>query len=273
MNGRVDRARAVAVTAAWVAACFGYLARPELTELDTAVARWLTSHGGPWPRAAELVSDATPSVGGGVALLVLAAVVAYRSRRAAPLLLAAGAIVTSGIVVALGKLALPQHADLVHGLPAARYPSGPITIAVVVGGTGILVLAGVLSPALRHLARLFVAGVVTAIGVAEVHLGQHRLSDVVASVLLGLALLATVTLAAQMLAPARYQGPSPSPDGRTMTQSLVAASRTRRPVEDATRTSPLRPSAAKTLTTPPGTTPAPRRQVSRWGADWIRSRM
>ncbi|MGE3286821.1 MAG: phosphatase PAP2 family protein [Pseudonocardia sp.] len=193
----MDRARITGVVVAWAAAVACCIARPRMAPLDLATAAWLTAHQGAWSALAEFVSDATPSLGGGAAMLALAAGVTLRLRQAEPLVLATGAVILAGIVVAVGKLALPQGGDVVAGLSEARYPSGPITIAVVVGGTGILVLTGLLTPNLRRSATVVVCAVVAAIGAAEIYLGQHRLSDVAASVLLGVALLASVALVAR----------------------------------------------------------------------------
>lgn len=190
----MGHARVAGVVMAWVVAVAACIARPRFAPIDVQAASWLTAHRGPWPFVAEVVSDATPSLGGGAVLLALAAGVALRRRRAEPFVLAVVAVISAGIVVAAGKLALPHGGDVTAGLPAARYPSGPVTIAVVAGGTGVLVLADLLAPYLRRSAAVVVCAVVGVIGAAEVYLGQHRLSDVAASVLLGVALLGSVGL-------------------------------------------------------------------------------
>lgn len=187
------RMRVLVLFAAAAAACAGLLLRPALLTVDIAAAAWAANHRGMLPVLAEAVSDATPSVGGGLALAVLAVITACWSGRHGPLLRAGWALVLTGIVVAAGKLLLAQGpSDDGVGLPGPRYPSGPVTTAIVVGGTGVLLLADVLPPVLRRVGYAVTCAVAGSIGAAEVYLGQHRLSDVLASGLLGVALLILV---------------------------------------------------------------------------------
>lgn len=150
-----------------------------------------------WGMAANLVSDATPSLGGGAALLAFGAVLSVRSRRWTPLVMTVVALVLLGAVVAGGKLLLYQGGvagDRGYRIPGPRWPSGPATAAVVVGGTALLLLRG----RVRRLGGfvVFVVAVVALNGAAEVFLGQHRLGDVVASWAAGLAIVAVTALAA-----------------------------------------------------------------------------
>lgn len=150
-----------------------------------------------WGMLANLVSDATPSLGGGAALLLLGAVLSVRSRSWTPLLVTVGALVLLGVVVASGKLLLYQGGvagDRGYRIPGPRWPSGPATTAVVVGAMATLLLRG----RLRHLGRFvgFVVAVVVLNGVAEVFLGQHRLGDVVASWATGVAIVAVTAAVA-----------------------------------------------------------------------------
>lgn len=155
--------------------------------------RWI------WGMLTNLVSDATPTVGGGVALLIVAAVPALRLRRRTPLVVAAGALVLLAVVVAAGKKLLAQGqvagpAGLL--LPGPRFPSGPATTAIVVGGVAAFLLWGRLRPARYRGLVALVPVVVLANGAAEVFLGQHRLTDVLASWVAGLAIVVVVVAVA-----------------------------------------------------------------------------
>lgn len=176
-----------------------------------------------WGMAANIVSDATPSLGGGAALLALGAVLSVRSRSWTPLVVAVAAVLLLGVVVASGKLLLYQGGvagDRGYRIPGPRWPSGPATTAVVVGGVGALLLRG-----RARWVRAFVVFAVVVVllnGAEEVFLGQHRLSDVVASWAAGLAIVVVVALAAG----SRLRG---LPDGplRPALVDLVADARAR----------------------------------------------
>jgi len=150
-----------------------------------------------WNVAATVVSNLTPSLGGGAALLLLGAVLSVRSRRWTPVLVCIGAVAVLGAVVAAGKLLLHQGGVAGHRgyrIPGPRWPSGPATTAVVVSGVATLLLRGRARWA-RALV-VFAAVVVVLNGVEEVFLGQHRLCDVLASWTTGLAIVTAVALAA-----------------------------------------------------------------------------
>lgn len=152
-----------------------------------------------WGMLTNLVSDATPSLGGGAALLVVGVGRALRTRRRTPVVVAAGALVLLAVVVAAGKKLLVQGgvagpAGLL--LPGPRFPSGPATTAVVVGGVAALLLWGQLRPAVYWALVALVPVVVVGNGAAEVFLGQHRLSDVLASWVTGAAVVVVVVIVA-----------------------------------------------------------------------------
>jgi membrane-associated phospholipid phosphatase len=136
-------------------------------------------------------------------LLVVAAVAAWRSRSARPLLRAGLALVALTVVVGAAKLGTGRAAPSAVGGAAAlfrggdSFPSGHVANAVVVWGLvhGFArelarehrVPAGVL----RGAAVAAVAGPVVA-GVAVLLLGFHWVSDVVAGAALGVSLLGVV---------------------------------------------------------------------------------
>jgi undecaprenyl-diphosphatase len=152
-----------------------------------------------WGSTANLISDATPSLGGGVALLLLGGVLALRARSWTPLVVCGAALVLVALVVAGGKLLTYQGGvagHLGYRVPGPRWPSGPGVTAVVVGGTALFLLSHRFPRWARWTAPVAVAVVVALNGAAEVFLGQHRLSDVVASWAAGLAIVAVVAAVA-----------------------------------------------------------------------------
>lgn len=171
-----------------------------------------------WGTTANLISDATPSLGGGAALMLFAAVLAARSRSWTPLVVAMSALVLVGVVVAAGKTFTYQGGvagHLGYRVPGPRWPSGPGVAAVVVGGTGLFLLWSRVSWRLRTVGVPLVTVVVALNGAAEVFLGQHRLSDVVASWAAGLAIVAVLVAAAGPRVRALPDGPvaRPRPSG------------------------------------------------------------
>jgi len=155
-----------------------------------------------WDVLAEAVSEATPSLGGGLALICLATLTSWRSGRRTPLVLSCGALGLLGAVVAAGKLLL--HQGSVAGAdgtlpPDPRFPNGPVTTAIMVGGVAALLLRSQLRPRLHRAFLVLVPAVVAAISASEVYLGQHRLTDILASWVLGVALLVVVCAAANTL--------------------------------------------------------------------------
>ncbi|MGE3285533.1 MAG: phosphatase PAP2 family protein [Pseudonocardia sp.] len=162
-----------------------------------------------WNTTADLISRATPSVGGGLALLLLAGILALRTRSWTPLIVVGLALVLVGAVVASGKLLTYQGGvagHLGYRIPGPRWPSGPGVTSVVVGGTALLLWPR-LSYRLRAIGVLVVVLVVALNGAAEVFLGQHRLSDVVASWAAGLAIVAVVVAATGPRVRALASGP------------------------------------------------------------------
>jgi undecaprenyl-diphosphatase len=152
-----------------------------------------------WGATANLVSDLTPSLGWSAGLLAVAAVVGLRARSVTSLVVALAVLALMALVVVGGKTLLYQGGvagHLGYRIPGPRWPSGPATTLVVVGATVLLLLRGWVR---RGLVVAFGLGVVLVTllnGAAEVFLGQHRLSDVVASWAAGLAVVAVVVAVA-----------------------------------------------------------------------------
>ena len=130
-------------------------------------------------------------------LLALGAVVSWRSWRWAPLLPATAALVVVAGVVAAGKGFLgpgPAWVVDVGDAAGAAFPCGPATATVAAAGVAMLLLRDRVGRPLHGALCVVVAAAAFAVGTAQVYLGHHRLSDVVASWVLGGALLAAVAV-------------------------------------------------------------------------------
>lgn len=165
---------------------------------DTAVREAVQSHD--WGHL-HLLMVGVSTVGGTVVapalLLSLAAVLSAKSRRWAPLLVAGSAMVLLAVATAAGKGFIGRGpetiVDVAH-VGASSFPSGPAITAVLAGGVAVLLLRGRITPPVhRTLCGLAVLFAVT-VGIAQICLGGHQLSDVLASWTLGAGLLALVIL-------------------------------------------------------------------------------
>ena len=161
--------------------------------LDRAVWHLADRHDSATGRAiARVVTDVLSPVVDTIVLLAGAALLAHRQRRLQPLLVAVGALlVASGVVLAV-KYALDRPLPHTHD-HARGYPSGHTAATLSFLGT-LAVLASTDRPALRR--RLFaVVGCLTVFVVlALVYAGFHWLTDTLASIALGVAVLGAVAL-------------------------------------------------------------------------------
>ncbi len=149
-----------------------------------------------------------------IALVVLglAAVVSATSRRWFPLLSATVALLLLAAVIAAGKGFLgsaPSRVVDLGQVEGPAFPSGPMSTAVVAGGLTMLLLRErITTSPRRRLLHLAVAMFAVTVGASQVYLEQHRLSDVLASAALGLALLAALAAGIGPARAAAVSGPS-----------------------------------------------------------------
>lgn len=149
-----------------------------------------------------------------IALVVpgVAAVVSATSRRWFPLLSATAVLLLLAAVIAAGKGFLGSAPSRVVDLglvEGSAFPSGPMSTAVVAGGLAMLLLRErITTSPRRRLLHLAVAMFAVTVGASQVYLEQHRLSDVLASAALGLALLAALAAGIGPAGAAAVSGPS-----------------------------------------------------------------
>lgn len=158
----------------------------------------------PVPRSGvvlSLVNAACLTASAAVGLVVLMTVglaLTYRRRSLLPLVtstLAAGFLVASVYVLkwAVGR-ARPPLAAAVDPEPA--FPSGHSTTAVVMTGVLLLLLSRGWPVLRRRIAWLAAGGYAVGIGVCRLYLGVHWFSDVLGGLLLGITIVALVSLLA-----------------------------------------------------------------------------
>ncbi len=165
-----------------------------LTGADLAVSRLAAGlpHGTLY-QVAELVSViAQVPVQAGV-LLILAAVLARRSRRWRPLLIAAAALMLVGVTVGAGKLLLgrgrpAENVQALH-VGGSSFPSGHTTAAVVLAGMAVWLIGQHTPRVVRRLGQVLAVMWAVLIGVDRLYLDVHWLTDVLAGWALGAALL------------------------------------------------------------------------------------
>jgi membrane-associated phospholipid phosphatase len=159
--------------------------------LDRAAWHYADRHDSPAGRTvARVVTDVLSPVVDTIVLLAGAALLARRQRRMQPLLVAAGAVlVVSGVVLGVKYAVdrpLPHTPGNAHG-----FPSGHTAATLSFLGT-LAVLASAGRASLRR-RLLAVVGALTALVVAAlVYAGFHWLTDTIASVVLGIAVVAAV---------------------------------------------------------------------------------
>ncbi|HEY1970278.1 MAG TPA: hypothetical protein VGH89_20160 [Pseudonocardia sp.] len=164
--------------------------------LGGAVARAAFSHSEPGYQVPHFVANGVSVAGGTVVvpvlLLALAGVVAVRSRRWAPILLAGASVLLTGLCVTLGK-----------GLAGTHAISGPATVTIVCWGTAAWLVRGQLGRPVRRALHLVAASAALVIGIAQLYLG-HPLLALLVSWLLGAIILTILTaLLPRRTAPAR----------------------------------------------------------------------
>jgi undecaprenyl-diphosphatase len=188
---------AVAVAATWtfLGISQDVVAHEELARLDPRVHAWVLAHRLGWSNHVFEVVTWLGSNAVLVPLLVVAAVLACRSRRsvrpavAVAVAYAATLLLHSGV----GELVhrhRPPAADWLAGASGWSYPSGHTLQATVAYG----VLLVLLTPGRTRRGKLMLtaayAVIVAAVAASRVYLGVHWLTDALGSVSLGLALLA-----------------------------------------------------------------------------------
>jgi membrane-associated phospholipid phosphatase len=159
--------------------------------LDRAVWHFADRHDSSAGRTvARVVTDVLSPVVATIVLLAGAALLAHRQRRIRPLLVAAGALlVVSGVVLGV-KYAVDRPLPHTHG-HAQGFPSGHTAATLSFLGT-LAVLASAGRPSLRRLLLAVVGGLTMLVVAALVYAGFHWLTDTVASIALGIAVVAAV---------------------------------------------------------------------------------
>ncbi|HET7529376.1 MAG TPA: phosphatase PAP2 family protein [Mycobacteriales bacterium] len=162
--------------------------------LDHPVARLVGRHpSSAGADAARLVTDAlSPGVDTAV-LLVGAAVVSHRRRLLRPLAVAVAVVIAVTVVVLAVKHGLDRPLPHSGGRPDDGFPSGhTATTACFLGALAVLMTAGHRRLLTRMLAA--VAGLSLLVGASLVYAGYHWLTDVLASLALGVATVAGLCL-------------------------------------------------------------------------------
>jgi membrane-associated phospholipid phosphatase len=189
----------LALVGVWAALVWMVLTHQGLAEADASVLRWFVAHrGGAVTGFLEAVSS-TP-VDGGAAVLAagVVLVVAVRTRSVRPVLVlgaaVAAAVVLAEVVKALVDRARPATATML-GTPESGpgFPSAHTLVFTAMVGAAALVLWRTVG---SGLARVLIVGVAVAtagaMGVSRLYLGDHWLTDVLASYALAGAVLAAV---------------------------------------------------------------------------------
>jgi membrane-associated phospholipid phosphatase len=178
------------------------LTRAGLAEADGPVLHWLVRHrSDPLTTVFELVSGTV--LDGAAALLAGAVVllVAVRSRSVRPLLTLAGAV-GGAVVLAEGLKAVVGRArpatGTMLGVPetGSGFPSAhTLVLTALAGATALVVWRATASRAVRVAVVVFALVASAAMGASRLYLGDHWLTDVLASYLLaGLVLTVTAAL-------------------------------------------------------------------------------
>jgi len=193
-----------------------------LTGADLAVSRLAAgvSHGTPY-QVAELISAiGQVSVQAG-ALLMLAAILARRSLRRRPLLVAAAAVMVVGVSVGVGKLLLgrgrPGEDVRALHVGGSSFPSGHTTTAVVLGGVAAWLIGQHARRVVRRLGQGLAVMWAGLIGVDRLYLDVHWLTDVLAGWALGAALLCLLITADRSVS--RIIDPRPGRERRNRSRS------------------------------------------------------
>ena len=187
----------VAVAATWVFLGISQdvVAREEMALLDPRVHAWALDHRLAWLTHVFRVVTWLGSTSVVVPLLLVATVLACRSRRSWRPASAVAVVYVAAVLLhaGVGELvhrARPPATDWLAGADGWSYPSGHTLQATVAYGVLLVLLAS--GRARRTKVWLAAGYVVTVLAVAasRVYLGMHWLTDVLGSMALGLALLA-----------------------------------------------------------------------------------
>lgn len=193
-----------------------------LARIDGPVLDVMVAHREPW---LDGVAIAFTTIGGPVVspilVTIVMAVLAWRWRSVMPIVLMAAATAGSLVMTVAGKdligRARPPQALAVPPFETSpSFPSGHALNATVIAG---IVAYVVLTRSRRPVSRRLVAGVAIAyallMGMTRVYLGHHWLTDVLTGWLLGLAWLAVVIAAHQLVVTTlRYRSGQVTGDAR-----------------------------------------------------------
>src|SRR4051812_46275684 len=160
--------------------------------VDEAVARLVQRHhttaGGDLARA---VTDVLSPGVDAVILVCGAALLAWHRRRWRPLLVAMLVLATVATVVLAVKYAVDRPLPHSHGRPDAGFPSGHAAATGAFLGVLALLVAGG-RPRRRHRLLVVASALAVAVSVALVYAGYHWLTDTLASLALGAAVIGAV---------------------------------------------------------------------------------
>ena len=161
--------------------------------LDAAVVHFAARHRtSPGLTAARVLTDVFSPAVDALVLLLGAALLARRQRRLWPLLVVLSVLAAVSAVVLGVKIAVDRPLPHSHGHPDQGFPSGHTAATLCFLGT--LALLASVRASVRRRRLLTVVGVLTALVVlALVSAGFHWLTDTVASVALGSAVLTVVS--------------------------------------------------------------------------------
>jgi undecaprenyl-diphosphatase len=220
-RGQQARATGVAAVAAAVLLVVTYdvLAHRGLTLLDARTQVWVLEHRGlGLDRFLRLVDGAGTTLVAVPVLAVVAGLLARRRRSWAPVLVATGGyLAAAGLQAGLAGLVQrrrPPVADWVVAAHGWGFPAAHATSAILVYGLVALLLGAGAGRRTRLALGLLAGAVGALVAVAEVYLGAHWSSDVVAALALGTTVLALCSVAGTRIgSPARRTSPRPLTPG------------------------------------------------------------
>ena len=164
--------------------------------LDRAVWHFAERHDSATGRSvARVITDVLSPTVATIVLLAGAALLAHRQRRIAPLALAVAVVLTVCVMVLGVKYALDRPLPHSHGDGARGFPSGHTAATLSFLGT-LAVQASADRPALRRRLLALVGGLTGLVVLALVYAGFHWLTDTLASLALGTALVTAASVGA-----------------------------------------------------------------------------
>lgn len=162
--------------------------------LDGAVARFAARHEtGPGLSAARVLTDVLSPLVDTLVLLVGAGALSARERRLRPLVVAVCVLAAVSALVVGVKDAIDRPLPHSHGHPAQGFPSGHTAATACFLGT-LALLASRNDPRRRRALLTIVAALSVLVALALVSAGFHWLTDTVASLALGAAVIAAFTV-------------------------------------------------------------------------------